>query len=125
VSLAVLLDEHMPRDVAEGLRRAGHDVCMIAEVAPATDDLGVLALARSSGRWLLTFDSDFGDLIYKRGAAPPPAVLYFRVRPVVAADVLALALAALKDANSGHFCVIAREGTRRRRLPAVATDAGT
>lgn len=125
MSPAVLLDEHMPRDVAEGLRRAGYDVCTIAEVAPATDDLGVLALARSSGRWLLTFDSDFGDLIYRRGAAPPPAVLYFRVRPVVAADVLALARAALQDANSGHFCVIAREGTRRRRLPAAATDAGT
>lgn len=115
----------MPRDVADGLRRAGHDVLMIAAVAPATDDLGVLALARSSARWLLTFDADFGELIYKRGAAPPPAVLYFRVHPVVATDVLALALAALIDANAGHFCVIAREGTRRRRLPTVATDART
>jgi predicted nuclease of predicted toxin-antitoxin system len=124
VSLAVLLDEHMPRDVADGLRRAGHDVWTIATVAAGIDDHGVLALARSSRRWLLTFDSDFGDLIYKRGAAPPPAVLYFRVRPVVATDVLALALTALTAANAGHFCVIAPEGIRRRPLPAVATDAG-
>lgn len=125
MSLAVLLDEHMPRDVADGLRRAGHDVWTIAAVAAGIDDLGVLALARSSGRWLLTFDSDFGDLIYKRGAAPPPAVLYFRLRPVMPADVLALALAALNEANAGHFCVIAREGIRRRPLPAQATDDGT
>ncbi|MFZ5538948.1 MAG: DUF5615 family PIN-like protein [Pseudomonadota bacterium] len=125
MSRAVLLDEHMPRDVADGLRRAGHDVWTIAAVAAGIDDLGVLALARNSGRWLLTFDSDFGDLIYKRGAPPPPAVLYFRLRPIVPADVLALSLAALNDANAGHFCVIAREGIRRRRLPAEATDGGT
>lgn len=125
MSVAVLLDEHMPRDVADGLRRAGHDVATIAAVAAGIDDLGVLALARSTGRWLLTFDSDYGDLIYKRGAAPPAAVLYFRVRPVVASDVLALAMAALIDANAGHFCVIAREGIRRRPLPAAAADAGT
>ncbi len=124
MSVAVLLDEHMPRDVAVGLRRAGHDVCMIAEVAPGSDDLGALAFARDRARWLLTFDADFGDLIYNRGAAPPPAVLYFRVRPIVAADVLALALGALKEANVGHFCVISREGTRQRRLPVSASDAG-
>lgn len=125
MSPAVVLDEHMPRDVADGLRRAGHDVWKIADVAPGLDDRGVLALARRSGRWLLTFDADFGDLIYKRGAAPPPAVLYFRVRPLFASDVLALALSALNDANGGHFCVVTREGIRRRRMPPVATDAGT
>lgn len=50
MSLAVLLDEHMPRDVAGGLRQAGHDVWTIAAVAAGIDDLGVLALARSSRR---------------------------------------------------------------------------
>lgn len=61
MSVAVLPDEHMPRGVADELCRVGHDVWMIAEIAPATKDLGVLALARSSGRRLLTFDSDFGN----------------------------------------------------------------
>lgn len=125
MTLAVLLDEQVPRTVAEGLRRAGHDVSAISTVCPGADDAGVLALARSGGRWLLTFDSDFGDLIYQRGVDPPPAVLYFRVHPLVAEDVLALALDALNEANAGHFCVVSRDGIRRRPLPAAARDAGT
>jgi predicted nuclease of predicted toxin-antitoxin system len=124
VSLAVLLDENMPRDVADGLGRAGHDVLRIAATVPAANDLGVLALAHNTGRWLLTFDSDFGDLIFQRGAPCPPAVLYFRLHPIVAADVLSLALGALQGVNAGHFCVITREGVRRRPLPGASTDAG-
>ncbi len=82
----VLLDENIPRGVAEGLLAAGHDVLSVAVASAGVDGRGVLTLARNARRVLLTFDSDFGDLIFHRGEAPPPAVLYFRVHPVVAAE---------------------------------------
>jgi predicted nuclease of predicted toxin-antitoxin system len=124
VSLAILLHENMPRYVTDGLRGAGHDVATVAATNPATDDRGVLAIARSAKRWLLTLAADFGDLIFQRGAASPPAVLYFRLHPIVAADVLTLALESLDEAHAGHFCVVTRQGIRRRPLPAASTDAG-
>lgn len=49
----------------------------------------------------------------------------WRGRIVVPTDVLALALAALNEANAGHFCVIAPEGIRRRPLPTPTTGDGT
>lgn len=117
MSFAVLLDENLPRSVAAGLRADGHDVVSISEQSPSSSDGGVLALARSANRWLVTFDSDFGDLIFQRGALPPPAVLYLRMHPIVASEALAWIRRALLPENAGHFCLIAREGVRRRRFP--------
>ena len=111
---AILLDENFPRAVANGLIVAGHDVEAVASSAPGLNDRGVLALARSRQRWLLTFDSDFGELVFHRGAEPPPAILFFRVHPIVVADVLDLALRALEEVPTGVFAVVTREGTRSR-----------
>ncbi len=122
---SLLLDENMPRSVAGGLALAGHDVVCVATVAPGIDDLAVLALARERGRWLLTFDADFGELVFHKGAAAPPAVLYFRVHPIDSSEVLALALQALgEDAGTG-FTVVTREGTRRRPFVPAVADGGT
>jgi predicted nuclease of predicted toxin-antitoxin system len=117
VTFAVLLDENLPRSVAAGLRADGHNVVSISEQVPSSSDGGVLALARAADRWLVTFDSDFGDLIFQRRAPPPPAVLYLRMHPIVASEALAWTRRGLLPENAGHFCVITREGVRRRRFP--------
>ncbi len=122
---SVLLDENMPRSVAEGLAAAGHDVLSIAAVSPGIDDRAVLALAREGRRWLLTFDADFGDLVFQKGEAPPPALLFFRVHPVVASDVLALALRALDENADACFTVVTREGMRKRAFGTAVSDGGT
>ena len=120
----ILLDENMPRGVAEGLAAAGHDVQSVATSAAGIDDRAVLDLARRSSRWLLTFDSDFGDLVFHKGEAPPPAILFFRLHPIVEFDVLTLALRALADEAAAGFTVVTREGTRRRPFATVAPDGG-
>jgi predicted nuclease of predicted toxin-antitoxin system len=114
VSIALLLDENFPHSVGKALAAAGHDVLYVAFVAPGANDRAVLALACEQGRRLLTFDADFGDLVFHHGAVPPPAILYFRVHPVVAEEVLSLALRALGEAPEGSFAVVTREGTRLR-----------
>lgn len=114
---AVLLDENMPRAVADGLRAAGHDVVEVA-AATGVDDRTVLRLAREGGRFLLTFDSDFGDLIFRHGELPPAGVLYFRIHPIVSAEILALALHALASVESDRFVVVTREGLRSRPFTA-------
>jgi predicted nuclease of predicted toxin-antitoxin system len=117
VSLQLLLDENMPWDVAEGLRSHGYDVVAIASSSPGIDDRAILELAAASDRWLLTMDSDFGELIFHGGSVSPPALLYFRLHPISSAELLTLALAALSGDCGGHLSVITRESIRRRPLP--------
>ena len=120
----LLLDENMPRSVAEGLAATGHDVLTVATTAPGIDDRAVLALAREGQRWLLTFDADFGELVFHKDAAAPPAIFYFRIHPIVASEVLSLALRALREDADACFTVVTREGTRRRPFASAVTDGG-
>ncbi len=114
---AVLLDEDFPGAVASGLGAAGHDVASVASLAAGLNDRSVLAMARAEQRRLLSFDGDFGELIFLHHAEPPPAVLFFRLHPIVTADVLDLALKALDQVSAGVFAVVMREGTRLRPFP--------
>lgn len=112
----LLADENFPGPVIRGLVKAGHDVMSVAACSPGISDLAVLDLACRTGRLLLTFDVDFGELVFSRGAAAPAAILYFRLHPIVMEEVLALALRAVAQTPDGHFAVVGREGTRIRPL---------
>ena len=59
-----LADESCDFIVVTALRAVGHDVSAIVEINPGAEDEGVLALARSETRILLTEDKDFGLLAY-------------------------------------------------------------
>ncbi|HMC16217.1 MAG TPA: DUF5615 family PIN-like protein [Albitalea sp.] len=120
---AILLDENFPLDVARGLAATGHDVLSVALVAPGISDRAVLALARSTGRWLLTFDADFGDLIFHQGEPPPPALLYFRLHPIIVAEVLERALRSLVDVQDDCFAVVTRDSVRMRRFASASPMA--
>jgi len=114
MSLALLADENFPGDVIKALLAAGYDVLSVATYSPGINDRAVLELACSTGRRLLTFDSDFGDLIFAQGVAAPAAILYFRLHPIVVEEVTQIALRALGDVPDGFFAVLSREGIRLR-----------
>jgi predicted nuclease of predicted toxin-antitoxin system len=115
--MRLLVDENYPPSCARALSAAGHDVACISEVAPSIADHAVLALARSEGRVLVTFDSDFGDLVFLRGQAAPVAIILIRLHPVVLADVTTLTLRALDAEPLGAFVVSTPNGLRKRLLP--------
>jgi predicted nuclease of predicted toxin-antitoxin system len=118
----LLLDENFPNSAALGLAEAGHEVQTVAVMAPGVADLGVLALARQSRSCLLTFDSDFGELVFQQGAEPPPAIIYLRLHPIIAEEALALSLQALQGPLEGLFIVVTVRGLRRRPFVALADD---
>ena len=116
---ALLADENIPAAVVAGLRAAGYDVLALAEYAPGTPDRAVLALARKLERCLLSFDGDFGDLIFRDGEAAPAAVYFLRLHPIESERALALALRALASGAVAGFIVVTEDGERRRPfLPA-------
>ncbi len=78
-----LSNENIPLTSIRRLRAAGHDVAAIIDSAPGTDDTTVLARAAQEDRIILTFDRDYGELIYKRRLTPPLGIVYsakFRLR---------------------------------------------
>ena len=74
-----IIDENMSPAVAVLLRDGGHDAVAIAEYSPRMLDRDILAFAARENRILATFDTDFGDLIYRWGFAGAPAVVLFRL----------------------------------------------
>lgn len=62
-----LADENFPRPALEALRNAGWEILSVAEECPGIADEDVAALCSEGQRILLTFDKDFGELIFAAG----------------------------------------------------------
>ena len=120
--MRLLLDENYPLDAIAALTAAGYDVCLIAEVAPSISDRKVLALARRESRMLVTFDADFGELIFLHGEPPPLAVVLLRLHPIMLADVVAATRRALDTSPEGAFVVTTRDSLRRRPFAQTSTS---
>jgi predicted nuclease of predicted toxin-antitoxin system len=74
-----LLDENFPAPAIRRILEAGIDVLSIADSHPGVSDTRVLSIAVAEQRWLVTFDLDFGTLLFAQRLPPPPAVLLIRV----------------------------------------------
>jgi len=94
------------------------DVVAISECCAGWDDVRVMSLAVETQRWLITFDRDYGDLIYLRGLPPPPAVILLRVpsyRPDEPAQWL-VRMVEDAEAHIGKFAVFDGRTLRIRPL---------
>jgi len=115
-----LADENFPRTSILRLREAGCDVAAIIEDSPGAKDRQVLEHAATENRLLLTFDRDYGELIFRRGFAAPAGIVYFRFvpdTPAEPADVLLEILSATDLSIEGKFTIIERGRVRQRPLP--------
>jgi len=113
-------NENIPEDCVLRLRQEGHDVLWIRETAPGSPDTAVLARALAEDRLLLTFDKDFGELVFRRGAEAVRGIILFRIsQPSAAAiaECVATVLASRADWN-GHFSVVDDAAIRMRKLTA-------
>lgn len=109
-----LANENVPASSIDAARKAGHDVAWVAESAPGATDDAVLQLSLAEGRVLVTFDKDFGEMVFRLGNAASCGVILMRPRlssPVDLAQFTTAVLAQQIDWE-GHFSV-AREGRVR------------
>ena len=122
MSRKLLANENFPAPAIKKLRGAGIDVVAVAETMPAASDASVLAFARSEGRWIVTFDRDYGELVFKENLPPPPAILYLRQEPYPpehAADIVLAMLSEPLQAD-GFLVVLSERSVRRKRFPEVS-----
>ena len=75
--MRLLINENIPLASVIALREAGHDVLSISEHSPGIPDELVMAIAHNEQRIVVTFDRDYGELVFRRrlplpgGAGPP------------------------------------------------------
>ena len=113
-----LADENFPRPAIGALRKAGWDVFSIAEECPGVPDEDVATLCAGQQRILLTFDKDFGELVFHRGLPAGSGVVLFRITPDSPEEAaeMALALVQAQPDLAGSFCVVTRDRIRVRPL---------
>ncbi|MBI2897587.1 MAG: DUF5615 family PIN-like protein [Deltaproteobacteria bacterium] len=114
-----LANENVPLVAVEGLREAGHDVGWIRTDSPGIDDGAVLARAMLESRILLTFDRDFGSLVFVRGQRASHGIILFRVVSSTPENLANLVVVTLESRTDweGHFTVVEPGPIRMRRLP--------
>ncbi len=116
--MKLVADENVHPVVIVRLRARGYDVFSIAESMPGSSDDEILALPDMSGCVLITYDRDFGDLIFKQSKSPPLAIIYSRLgraEPRYLSDVIGELL------DNGllalHIHVITKNGVRASPFP--------
>jgi predicted nuclease of predicted toxin-antitoxin system len=112
-------NENMAEDTVLRLRRDGHEVLWIRDAAPGSSDVVVLARAQAEARLLLTFDKDFGDLVYRQGVVAAGGVILFRISQpssAAVADRISRILMSRTDWE-GHYSVVDDSTVRMRMLP--------
>lgn len=102
------------------LQDAGHNVASMSEIRPGADDVEVLALAVEEDRILLTFDRDYGRLLFREGEPSPVGVAYLRFVPETPSHPAERIVRLIEQADEvfeGSYLVVGPEGVRRRPLP--------
>lgn len=112
-----LANENFPLFSIRLLRNAGHDVASVIKDTPGAKDHDVLRRAYEENRIILTFDRDYGELIYKHKLFTPAGVVYFRFDPSTPeepAEILLNIIEKGKVPILGKFTVVERDRIRQR-----------
>lgn len=78
--MKLLADENFPVASVNILEAAGFDIKFVGISSPGISDNEVISFAIAEDRLILTFDRDFGELIFKGNLKPDAGVVYLRFR---------------------------------------------
>jgi predicted nuclease of predicted toxin-antitoxin system len=75
----LLANENFPISSVRWLREIGYDITAVGTDHPGISDEYVITLANNEERTILTFDKDYGELIYKHNYKPGKGVIFLRL----------------------------------------------
>jgi predicted nuclease of predicted toxin-antitoxin system len=112
-----LANENFPRPSILYLREQGYFVVSIQETCQGISDNDVLRIAKDQDLIVLTFDRDYGELIFRYAVENPPSVVYFRSKgdgPLFVGRFLHDLLVSNQVDISAAFTVIDKSSIRQR-----------
>ena len=81
-------------------------------------DSEVLEWAHTENRVILTFDRDYGELLFRHDLPRPGGVLYFRFEPKYPEELYEMVMSILESGMeiNGTYSVVERDRIRQRKL---------
>lgn len=116
--MKLLADENIDGAIVEHLESLGHDVIWMSKAAPGTPDGEVIVRAVREGRVIVTFDLDFGELVFHSGQAAPGVIL-LRLEvtpPELMRDAFTQVWGKVEGVCQGHFVVATNKKIRIRPI---------
>lgn len=77
--MKLLANENFPLKSILYLKSRGFDISSIGLDNPGVEDNNVMDIAINEERTILTFDPDYGELIFKHNYKPKKGVIYLRL----------------------------------------------
>jgi len=114
-----IANENFPKAAVKILRDKSYDVVAIGESNPSTRDEEVMRLAIEDTRTILTFDRDYGELVFKYGYKPTAGVIYFRVESFEPAEPAQWVISLITKSDfgiEGMFTVYELDRIRQRKF---------
>lgn len=116
--MKLLANENFPRASVVYLRNAGYDISAIGDNHLGISDKYVMELAMAEDRTIITFDRDYGELIYKHGYRPQAGVIYLRLdefTPLQPAEIIEYLIRTVKIQTVSTFTVYDGDTLRQRK----------
>lgn len=76
-----LANENVPISSVNALKKSGIDIIAIGVDNPSISDVQVMQIAIEESRTIITYDSDYGELIFKYGYKPKAGIIFLRNQP--------------------------------------------
>jgi predicted nuclease of predicted toxin-antitoxin system len=114
-----LADENLPASSVKILRQAGLDIASIGEDNPSVKDEEVIDISNKENRIIITFDSDYGELVFHQGHKITAGVIFLRLGDFLPEEPAKLLLDMLKENEiefEGLFTVIERDNIRQKLI---------
>jgi predicted nuclease of predicted toxin-antitoxin system len=114
-----LADENIPRIAIEKARRAGVDIAWVKEIMPSASDEAILVYSVKQRRVLITFDRDFGELVFAKSKIGSCGIILLRIRAQSPSYVATFFVAILTQKMEwiGMFSVVTED--KIRTLPLI------
>lgn len=115
--MKLLADENIEREFIEALRTADFDVLSIGEIYIGIADDEILEIAVNEKAVILTYDTDFGELIF-RFSLKSHGVILLRFHDLSLAEKIAKTILAIREHEAefeNAFTVISENSVRIRK----------
>lgn len=77
--MKLLANENFPYKSIFYLKSKGYDITSIGMDNPSIKDSEIMTIAMAEERTILTFDRDYGELIFRNNYKPEKGVIYLRL----------------------------------------------
>ena len=114
-----LANENLPAKSISLLRSSGYEVRSVKEEMPGISDILILNKAKELSAIILTFDKDYGEIIFRNEFVEPPPVVSFRFKGTTANYAAESLLSMIKSGLfelEGFFTVVEVDNIRQRKI---------